>query len=196
MLDYKKLILFFGLILTSFLGLAQTESECLSSEEKELIELIQEYRRSKNLPEIPVSASLTIVARTHIKDLSENNPVTKRCNLHSWSSKGKWKKCCYRSGDEKSARCMWNKPSELTDYSGYGYEIAFYHSEKCTPQNSLEGWKSSKGHRTVIINQGMWKDVEWQAMGVAIQGNYAVVWFGENKDDIHVDSLCDIQKEK
>ncbi len=49
---------------------------------------------------------------------------------------------------------------------------------------ALEGWKSSPGHDRMIRNVYAWKRLQWKAMGVAIYGNYAVVWFGE-EDDLH-----------
>ena len=60
---------------------------CLTKEEKKLYDLIMEYRRSKNLEPIPLSESLTLVAQTHAKDLSENYKFDpgNRCNPHSWS---------------------------------------------------------------------------------------------------------------
>src|SRR5688572_16495119 len=69
---------------------------CLQPEEKKLYDLIMEYRKEKNLDSIPLSAKLSQVAQVHAKDLSENfKPFDTKCNLHSWSSKGKWKPCCY-----------------------------------------------------------------------------------------------------
>lgn len=52
---------------------------------------------------------------------------------------------------------MWDKPAELTDYSGAGYEIAARlltkdQTFKITAEEALGGWKKSSGHRHVIIN--------------------------------------------
>lgn len=153
----------------------------LSNLERELYELIMQYRAEKGLPSIPISPSLTYVAQVHVRDM-HNHPPMGDCNLHSWSEYGEWSSCCY-TGDHAQAKCMWNKPRELTQYQGPGYEIAFYHSVGVTPQNALDGWKNSKkGHNDVIINQDIWNKHTWRAIGIGIYKEYAVVWFGEEKD--------------
>ncbi len=166
------------------------EVVCLSGEEKKLFQLIMDYRQSKGLPPIPLSKSLTIVAQAHAKDLQNNNPVSKRCNLHSWSGKGEWSKCCY-TNDHRRASCMWDKPRELTNYRGNGYEIAHWNSLAATAVSSIEGWKKSRGHNMVMINRGIWKDVKWKAIGIGIYDQYAVVWFGEEKDLVSNIQLCE-----
>lgn len=153
----------------------------LSDEEQALYEMIMAYRAKKRLPEIPLSKSLTVVARAHVVDLTENQPVRGRCNLHSWSAEGNWSRCCYTQ-NPKSYPCMWDKPRELTSYTGDGYEIAYWSSGGATAQEGLDGWKKSKGHNAVLVNKGIWRDVQWQAIGIAIHGNYAVVWFGKEPD--------------
>ena len=153
----------------------------LTPEEQELYLLIDQYRKEKGLPSIPLSVSLTHVAQLHVKDLNENYISSNKCNAHSWSSKGNWTSCCYTS-DHAQAKCMWKKPSELTKYKGYGYEIAYWNSNKARPFESLEGWKNSPGHNEVIINQGPWES-EWNAIGIGLSGNYSVVWFGMEVDD-------------
>lgn len=189
-----KQLSFILLLIAQFTSLqaqevATEDSICLSAEEFQLAELINEHRQSLGLPSVPISGNMMMVARAHVFDLLENDPLSKRCNLHSWSKKGRWKGCCY-TGDERSAECMWNKPSEISDYEGYGYEIAYYQSAELNAESALEGWKNSKGHRIVIENKGMWKEVSWKAMGVAIEGEFAVVWFGREEDDYLVDSPC------
>ncbi|MBC7426305.1 MAG: CAP domain-containing protein [Bacteroidia bacterium] len=162
----------------------ETNKVCLSKEEKKLFDMINAYRATKKLPAIALSPSLTIVAQTHVKDLVENlkNPSSSKCNMHSWSSKGKWKNCCYGT-DGKQASCMWSKPGELTSYKGNGYEVAHYSFPEVNATSALEGWKNSTmGHNEVLINEGIWSIVEWHAMGVGIRGNYAVAWFGKESD--------------
>ena len=77
---------------------------------------------------------------------------------------------------------MWNKPREIANYNGDGYEIAYYHSTEATALLALEGWKSSSGHNPLLINSGMWKEIAWKAIGIGIYNNYAVVWFGRIED--------------
>jgi hypothetical protein len=151
-----------------------------TADEQKLYDLIMAYRKQKGLPVIPLSKSLTTVAQIHVKDLTDNRPVYGNCNLHSWSSKGKWTPCCY-TRDHAQASCMWSKPRELTKYRGNGYEISFMDTGGATPIGALDSWQYSPGHNAVIINEGSWNE-KWNAIGVGINGNYAVVWFGREPD--------------
>lgn len=151
-----------------------------SEQERSLHRLINEYRSASGLPAIPLSKSLTVVAQIHAQDL-DTNPPEGSCNMHSWSDSGSWTSCCY-TPDHAQAACMWNKPRELTNYSGVGYEISYMHSWAATPSEALAGWKSSSGHNSVIMNLGTWASINWRSVGVGIFGNYAVVWFGEETD--------------
>jgi len=155
----------------------------ISSEEKKLYHLLNEYRVKNGLREISLSPSLTYVARKHARDLSENPPAGK-CNMHSWSSSGKWSACCYTS-DHAQAQCMWNKPRELTGYPGNGYEVAYSVTseyKKPSALSAINRWKKSREHNAVILNRGIWNDQHWQAVGVGIYGQYAVLWFGTETD--------------
>jgi hypothetical protein len=156
------------------------QSQHMTTEEQALFDLIMKYRKSKSLPPIPFSPALTIVAQTHAKDLTENNPDQGRCNLHSWSNKGIWSPCCY-TGDHAKAQCMWDKPRELTSYRGNGYEISAWSSDDITAAEALEMWKGSPGHHACVINSGIWKE-SWQAIGIGIYQGYALVWFGNEPD--------------
>ncbi|MGB0523907.1 MAG: CAP domain-containing protein [Flammeovirgaceae bacterium] len=164
---------------------------CLSEEEQKLYQLITDYRKSKGLDSIPLSRSLTYVAQAHVKDLEINTPITNRCNMHSWSNDGDWTACCY-TGDHAQAKCMWNKPKELTNYTGYGFEISYggFGAYEANATDALQQWKGSSGHNAVIINQGIWKSSKWQAVGVGIFGSYGVVWFGKVKDTTSTPAIC------
>lgn len=144
-----------------------------------LAKLINAYRATLKLPAVPISPALAKVARAHVHDLNVNKPTSDRCNMHSWSSKGRWTGCCY-DGSTAAARCMWTKPKEIAGYAGNGYEIAAM-SSGITPEQALELWQKSSAHHVVMINQDKWKD-PWRAMGVAVEGDYAVAWFGEEPD--------------
>ena len=180
---YKPII---SLFLLSIFALVTTTAFAvnvtLSAEEKRLYNLVNEYRAQNGLSAIPLSSSLTYVAQTHVKDL-HNSPPTGVCNMHSWSQNGTWSSCCYTS-DHAKAQCMWDKPRELTNYSGNGFENAFGGSDGyiATAQNALEGWKHSQGHNTVILNQGNWANITWKALGVGLYKGYAVLWFGQEVD--------------
>lgn len=143
--------------------------------------LINDYRKANGLPAIRYSASLTAVAEAHVQDLRDEQPDEGSCNLHSWSDAGSWSSCCY-TDDGSQAQCMWDKPRELTDYEGDGFEVAAYSSVGMTPEYALELWQSSSGHNQVLLNQGMWAQVTWNALGVAILDGYAVAWFGQETE--------------
>ena len=167
---------------------------CISGTELELYKLINNYRKDKGLPPIELSKSLSFVAKTHAKDLAENYKESDRCNMHSWSKKGDWGSCCYTNNHRK-AECMWYKPRELTNYQGIGYEIAFYSSYPADLENqaeaSLEGWKKSKGHNTIIINRGQWKKAHWKSIGIGIYEEYVVAWFGQEVDTDGKPLMCE-----
>jgi hypothetical protein len=79
---------------------------------------------------------------------------------------------------------MWDKPREITDYNGDGYEIAYWDSSKATASGAMNTWKAEVPplHTDVILERNMWQGSAWKAMGVGIDGNYAVVWFGKDED--------------
>ncbi len=152
----------------------------LSTSEQRLYRLLMDYRNSKGLPPIPLSRNLSFVAKIHVRDL-QAHPPTGKCNFHSWSDYGAWSSCCY-TDDHARAKCMWDKPRELTEYPGNGYEIASWNSAQYSPDAALSGWKGSSLHNAVIVNSGTWARIKWRAVGVGIYGSYAVVWFGEESD--------------
>lgn len=165
---------------------------CLSSEEQKLYNLITDYRKSKGLEAIPLSARLTKVAQSHADDLMKNYTFDQhnKCNPHSWSPNGNWTSCCY-TADHKQAQCMWDKPKEIAGYESPGYEIAYYSSGNANAVEGLEGWKKSPGHNPLIINEGMWSKAKWKSIGIGFSGNYGIVWFGEIPDDTTPSSCND-----
>lgn len=165
-------------VLFPYLGVAQN----LSTQELELYRIINEYRIQNNLKEIPISPNLCKVARIHAEDLVSHPPKGK-CNFHSWSSHGNWTAMCY-TDNHNQAEKMWNKPQELTNYEGRGYEIAFWSSDTAfTAVEALTGWQKSPGHNNCILNKKNWKNAQWNAIGICIYKNYALVWFGEEIDN-------------
>lgn len=154
----------------------------LTPRERQLYDLVMAYRASLSLPSIPLSPSLSYVAKIHVRDLEKHSSeVHGRCNMHSWSKDGAWTACCY-TDDHARAKCMWFKPKELTSYTGYGFEISVMNSREITPEEALSSWKSSSGHNTVIINSGQWQSMRWKAIGIGIYKRYAVIWFGGEDD--------------
>lgn len=165
------------------------EEVCLTPEEKKLYDIINAYRKTKKLKAVPISTSLTQVAKLHAIDLMENYKKSDKCNPHSWSNNGNWTSCCY-TNDHKQAACMWDKPKEIADYESPGYEIVYWHSAAAQADGALKGWQQSKSHNPIVINDGMWNQVEWNAIGVAIYEQYAVVWLGEMVDPKGAAKLC------
>ncbi len=174
-INMKYLITALTLLIFSF-----SYTQELNEEEQKLYEQIMELRKESGLPEIPLSKSLTIVAQTHVKDLTENDPEVGNCNMHSWSDKGEWSSCCY-TDDHAKASCMWDKPSELTNYKGNGYEIATRSGGGITAEEALQSWIDSQLHLNVILNVGMWSPT-WNAIGIGIYDDYSVIWFGNKID--------------
>ena len=199
--DMKKIIFFLSSFLIVIIAVhaqqtsKKTISVCLSEGEMKLYKLVMEYRKANGLPAIPLSASLSYVAQTHCKDVDANKPTNSTCNLHSWSSKGSWTGCCY-TPDHAQANCMWNKPKELTNYEGSGFEIAFTvsHSDNAnytaTPEEALAGWKSSQGHNDVVLNKSIWKNQTWKSIGVGIYKGFACIWFGRESDVESTPVVC------
>jgi len=172
------------LFLTFLTASSFAQNACITSTEKQIYDQLNQYRRSKGLPTIPLSKKLTQVAQAHVKDLAENYDFKEgdnRCNMHSWSDRGVWSGCCY-TDDHAEAACMWNKPKEIAGYMSSGYEIAHFNSAGVTASEAIEGWKGSKSHNEVMINLGIWKQVTWRAVGVGVFQDYAVIWFGDLPD--------------
>ncbi len=154
---------------------------CLNKEEMKLYEMVNQYRQQRRLPPIPLSRSLSYVAKKHVIDLQYNIGKVS----HSWSD------CKYDSNNPKTYGCMWHKTQELTSYEAHGYECVFgMHPEYATAKKALKSWQRSSGHNNVIVNRGPWRQVEWNALGVAVYKNYAALWFGEIKDSEPSPTLC------
>lgn len=152
----------------------------LSDAEQELYNFITKYRKDNGLPEIPMSKSLSLVAKLHVRDL-EQNSFSAPYNFHSWSKNGPWQSVNY-TPDHRYAKLMWNKPRELTKYKGNGFEIVYMNSGSATSRDAFFLWKASKPHNAVIINDEDWKRMKWKAIGLGIFGRYAAVWFGDESD--------------
>lgn len=185
---HKRKLLAAALTLATIMVVAQASDQQspLTDKERQLADLINQYRQDNGLSALPITNSLTKVARAHIEDLNSYHPDTGTygtgsCNLHSWSSHGTWTAVCY-TGSAQSSQ-MWNKPREITEsYDGNGYEIASWNSREITPSAAMDVWKGSSDHSDTILQRGIFTGTIWQAMGVGIDGNYAVVWFGNDAD--------------
>ena len=174
------------LLLYSFISISEAAS-CASlnfspsSEEVSLHSMINRYREENGLHPVPLSRSLSYVAKTHVRDL-QAYPPSGDCNLHSWSMHGEWTACCY-TPDHARADCMWNKPGELTPFEGNGFEIAAsVGGREMDASTALRSWQGSPGHNAVILNLDVWGGYAWSSMGIGIHGSYAVVWFALEND--------------
>lgn len=151
--------------------------------------LVNQYRARHGLPPVALSPALTQVADAHARDLEEHRPdlaVDARgqpCNMHSWSAASGATPVCY-TPDHAQAERMWSKPREITRgrYTGSGFEIAARSSIGIDADTAVALWRSSPDHLDVILEQGPWRGARWQAMGVGLDGQFAVIWFGKAPD--------------
>lgn len=157
--------------------------DTLTDKEQELYDEINNLRRENGLSPLPLNMELTKVARAHVLDSIKNNPQTltdargKQGNLHSWSISNDWTGGAY-TPDHKYAQMMWDKPRELSNYTGNGYEISTVsYGADHSPKRAVDSWNGSSGHKAVILTSGKWNKLS--SFGVAIDGQYAHAWFGE-----------------
>ncbi|MBI9038594.1 MAG: SPOR domain-containing protein [Bacteroidales bacterium] len=187
---YIFTIILFFLFSMSLFSDGIPKDYCLNDDEYKLFMLINEFRNENELSVIPLSASLSFVARTHAKDIFTYHPDTSICNLHSWSDKGNWTACCYNKY-VKSQECMWEKPKELTNYNDKGYELIYFENDNTLkPENVINLWKKVKASSEMILTSGKWKNFDWNAIGVGIYEGYAFVWLGELTDNEDKPDLC------
>jgi hypothetical protein len=163
---------------------------CISQDEFKLYELINEYRKTMNLSVIPLSNSLSYVAKTHAIDLAENRPDTNTCNFHSWSDKGKWKPCCFVR-EVKDRSCMLNKPKEFTLYPGVAYELVYWESREASSARAFDQWLETNVSRSMMTNIKEWEKRKWNALGVGIYKGFAIAWFGEMVDVEPQTTVCE-----
>jgi len=189
----SSVLLIFGIIiLTSITGSAQSftvDNICLTAEETTLARQINRYRKDSRLPEIPLSKSLTVVAKTHIDDLQTHRPDTNICTAASWSEHGKWTPCCFNPYVLKYD-CMWDKPKELTAYPYRGYELVYYDENIIQPDSLFAIFQSSSETMDMFLTKNMFHDKKWAAMGLAIGENYVSIWFGQRNDPAGTPKAC------
>ena len=190
MTRYNTLILFLFLLFFSLAGSAQLVAKQpnmipagfrVTEEEMRLYRMINDYRRRYDLPPIPLSASLSYVASTHVKDLFFNHPDQDPCNFHSWSDKGPWKAFCYPR-DENKKNSVWDKPREITGYKGKGYEIVYWENSSADIDSVFNLWRSVGYFNSFLMNTGKWQGTKWEAIGIGVYENYACAWFGQQPD--------------
>jgi len=192
--DVFKLFASFLMVIISYQAVLsqQTtlENFCLSTNELQLFERINELRTDYDKSMLQLSASLCYVAKTHVKDLLENQPDTSICGLSSWSDQGQWKACCYNKYvlDED---CMWDKPKELTSYPYRGYELVTYFEDDFTSDSVINIWSGSREVLDMILTQGKYASKKWACVGVGMNNDYVSLWFGQRNDPASKPVICD-----
>ena len=154
----------------------------------DLANAINKYRAQNGLPALPISRSLSFVADTHVRDLRDSPKLAPQCNGHSWSGKGSWSPCCY-TPDHAQAKCMWNKPTELTPLKGTGFEITIGQPGETMgvvldSQKAIAAWQGSPLHNDVILNRNTWAKSTWRSMGAGIVDSHACAWFSDQADPL------------
>ena len=162
---------------------------CVSSEEVQLLDFVNSLRQEYGMKPVKLSASLSVVAKLHVKDLLEHHPDTSICNLSSWSDKGKWTPCCYNAYIPNPL-CMKKKPKELTPYPYYGYEMAAYFQDDYSLDSLVPMWSDTKQVLDMILTRGEWAEKKWVVAGVGINNHYVSVWFGQKPDRQHSPKVC------
>jgi len=159
-----------------------TPLDACSDEAVELVELINTWRREQGETKISLSPSMCATADAHVTDLVENAPNQGNCSQFSWSDAGDWTPCCYDLA-APDGTCIWNKPMEITGYPGNGYEaISIDGDEENTPSEAFGALTANEGIADQMLEEGDWSRRSWKAIGAAIRGPYASVWFGEERD--------------
>ncbi len=183
--------MFLGLLLSlSLYGQKKIPSSyCMHPLEKQLADSINSIRIQHGKKALPLSLSLSYVARMHVNDLLKHHPDTSICNLSSWSDKGQWTPCCYNRY-VVNHECMWKKPKELTAYPYRGYEMAAYSQDLLRIDSILAMWKVSPEAMDMILTRGVWKKKSWACMGVAVNSHYVSVWYGQRPDRAGKPKIC------
>ena len=169
------------IVASSFLSVP-TLAVTLSADEQQFAQQINDYRVANGLAAVDVTVTLTDVAQAHVLDLFNHTPhLAPGCNLHSWSNNGAWTGGCY-TPDHANAALMWDKPSEFSGgaYGSAGYELAA--SGYTSTAAALNGFKGSSSHNDVLLNQGIWSSLQFNSMGVGVQGGFYAIWFGTQID--------------
>jgi len=161
--------------------------ECLSQDEAQLLDLINDYRADNGLAPVPWTVSLSATGQWHAWDYPTHRHLFgKECTMYSWSDAMPllWTGMCYTS-DHAQAPLMWSKPREISGgiYTGNGFEIVAYGTSSV--HAAFNAWKSSPPHNDMILNQSVWDAYNpWPAMGAGVNSGsgYHSVWFGSVAD--------------
>lgn len=144
--------------------------DTLDAREKELFQLINEYRAQNRLPPLALSEALSVVANRHLLDLN----INVKSFTHGWSN------CPYDIKNANTYDCVLKAPKMLgVKYDGNGYENLYRNlTTAATPPLALEAWKKSELHNAMILNTNIFQRLKWDGIGIAISSNYAAIWVG------------------
>lgn len=155
---------------------------CISADEKYFGILLNQLREKNALEPLTFSTSLCFVAQTHVKDIAKHPPDSDFCNLHSWSSYGKWKQCCYNKTTGNTP-CMTEKPHELTGFKGKGYEIVYFSNDSLNAWRTFDFWQEDNTATDFFLSRNKWEDYSWKSMGIGIYKGLTAVWLSVEKDN-------------
>ena len=194
--NLKYLLLVITIISLSNIVLGQKKIPkefCLSNDEADLFDMVNQMRVDYEKSQLQLSASLSFVASTHINDLQNNHPDTSICNMSSWSNKGDWTPCCYNKYVH-DPNCMWDKPKELTPFPYRGYELITYFEEGFNNDTVINLWSDSKDVLDMILTRGAYSKKRWICGGISIGTNHVSLWFAQRKDSQKSPVICDNNK--
>ncbi len=163
---------------------------CISAEDNKLYESINLFLIENGQKELSLSKSLSYVANLHITDLIQNHPDTSICNLSSWSNNGNWTSCCYQKY-VPNQDCMWDKPKELTNFKYRGYELALFFEEEFNSDTVMQLLLSSNAVIDMLLTKGYYSKKKWVCMGLAINKEYASIWFAQRADNAGKPDICE-----
>lgn len=167
-----------------------------SAEEMKVFKNINSFRTKNHLEALVLSDKLSEVASAHITDLTDNYRSETGCSLHSWSDRGNWTPCCNTKNID-GINCMKIKPNEIANYDGLGFELIYWDEKEADGKDAVELWTESQASKEMILCNGKWNSFNWKMMGVAVRGNYAIIWFGDKLDTgkvIKIDKKIDEKK--
>jgi uncharacterized protein YkwD len=129
-----------------------------SSEEKALFEIVNKYRTANGRPALRLSAPLSVLANRRALDMKLNTKML----THSWSN------CAYDIKNEKTWGCVSDAPRRFnTGYKGQGYETLYRTATgTADPKLALQAWQKSPLHNSIILNAGMFSDLDWDELAL------------------------------
>lgn len=163
---------------------------CISQKEYRLYQLVNNYREKLALDVIPLSNSLSYVAKTHAADLSSNYKQGDDCNMYSWSDKGDWKAFCYPA-DQNRKNDIKDKAKEISGYPGKAWELTYWDNVDVDLEEVISFWNSIPYTGAILSNTDKFAEKGWKSLGVAVQDGYVLLWFGEKEDTEPSTIICE-----